>query len=437
MQDHIGFRCAKTPTVPGQEPQRPVRKAARASRKKAKAASEAAGSRPISPDDSMEQIASSHPEHVAKAIRSSLIEDSLTAERRQALGMSDQAEEGGPAASARVAILLLGLGSDLSGDVMRYLNDMEIESIAQAISELDIVTPTQRDEVSEGFRSRILSGDVLLRGGTEFARTTLEKALGPRKMNQVLDRVKSTTTGGFNMLRDVDPHQILPFLSKEHPQTIALILTQLDTAQAAGVLSGLPSELQADVAYRIATIDSLPTKSLRNLEESLEYELQALLSGMITEIGGPRSVAEVLTRAGRATEEAVLERLGEQEPELVEEIRNQSFTFDDIARLTDREIQMVLREADTKDMAVALKGASRECAERIFANYSDDTGKMVKDEMEFSGPVRMSDVEAVQLRIVQIVRRLEKEGQTYVVRGEPGEEFVDEGEKPPTQNPSP
>jgi len=327
-------------------------------------------------------------------------------------------------ARQRVAILMIALGQETTAEVMKYLTDIEVEQIAQSISELDVVTTEQEDEVLEEFEQLLLAGKYVSQGGIDFARGALEKALGPRKAQQVLDRVTSTTSSGFYMLRNVDPNQIIPFISKEHPQTIALILSQLDPTQSAGVINGLPEEVQSDVAYRIARMDNISPQILRELEESLANDLQAILSGQITEIGGPKAVAEILNRTGRSTEKAVLERLDAQDPELAEEVRNQMFVFDDIANLTDREIQMILREVDTKDLAVALKGGSEELQERIFGNVSERVGTMIKEEMQFSGPVRMSDVEEVQLRIVQTVRQLEEAGQVTVVRGDSNDVFV-------------
>ncbi|MBT5829201.1 MAG: flagellar motor switch protein FliG, partial [Candidatus Latescibacteria bacterium] len=296
--------------------------------------------------------------------------------------------------------------------------------IAQSISELDVVTTEQEDEVLEEFEQLLLAGKYVSQGGIDFARGALEKALGPRKAQALLDRVNSTTSSGFYMLRNVDPAQIVPFISKEHPQTISLILSQLDPAQSAGVLTGLPEELQSEVAFRIAQMDNIQPQVLRELEETLANELQAILSGQITEIGGPKAVAEILNRTGRTTEKAVLERLDAQDPELAEEVRNQMFVFDDIANLTDREIQMILREVDTKDLAVALKGGSEELQERIFGNVSERVGTMLKEEIQFSGPVRMSDVEEVQLRVVQTVRQLEEAGQVTIVRGDSTDTFI-------------
>ena len=328
------------------------------------------------------------------------------------------------AAKEKVAILMIALGQEATAEVMKYLNDMEVEQIAEAIAGLDVVTTEQEDEILEEFEQLLIAGKYVSQGGLDFARGALEKALGPRKAQGLLDRVTSTTTSGFYMLRNIDPNQIIPFLAKEHPQTIAIILSQLESNQAAGVLNGLSEEMQADVSFRIATMDNISPQVLRELEDSLANDLQAILQGQITEIGGPQAVAEILNRTGRSTEKAVLERLDAQDPELAEEVRNQMFVFDDIAKLTDREIQMILREVDSKDLAVALKGGSDEMKDRVFGNMSERVGTMMKEEMEFSGPVRMSDVEEVQLRVVQVVRQLEEAGQVTIVRGDTSDSFV-------------
>ena len=339
--------------------------------------------------------------------------------------MAEEEDDGEEvSAGTKVAILMISLGQETTAEVMKYLSDIEIETIAQNIAELDVVTTEQEDEVLEEFEQMLIAGQYVSQGGMEFARGALEKALGPRKAQALLDRVSSTTTSGFYMLRNVDPNQIISFISKEHPQTIALILSQLEANQAAGVLNGLSEELQADVSYRIATMESISPQVLRELEDSLAQDLQSILTGQVTEIGGPKAVAEILNSTGRSTEKAVLERLDAQDPELAEDVRNQMFVFDDIANLTDREIQLILREVDSKDLSTALKGANDEMKDRIFTNVSERVGTMMKEEMDFSGPVRMSDVEEVQLRIVQTVRQLEEAGQVTIVRGDSSDQFI-------------
>ena len=327
-------------------------------------------------------------------------------------------------ARARVAILMIALGQETTAEVMKYMSDYEIEEIAQSISELEVVTTEQEDQVLEEFEQLLLAGQYVSQGGMDFARGALERAIGPRRASQLLDRVNSTTTSGFYMLKNVDPNQIIPFICKEHPQTIALILSQLDSNQAAGVINGLTEDQQADVAFRIAQMDNISPNVLRELEASLAGELETILSGQVTEIGGPKAVAEILNRTGRSTEKAVLERLDAADPELAEGVRNQMFTFDDIANLTDREIQLILREVDSKDLAIALRGASIELQNKVFANVSERVGEMMREEMDFSGPIRLSDVEEVQLRVVQTVRQLEEAGQVTIVRGDVHDQFV-------------
>ena len=327
-------------------------------------------------------------------------------------------------ARARVAILMIALGQETTAEVMKYMNDYEIEEIAQSISELEVVTAEQEDHVLEEFEQVLLAGNYASQGGIDFARGALERAIGPRRAGQLLDRVNSTQASGFYMLKNVDPNQIIPLICKEHPQTIALILSQLDSQQAADVLNGLSEEQQSDVAVRIAAMDNISPHVLRELEASLASELETILSGQVTEIGGPKAVAEILNRTGRSTEKAVLERLDAADPELAEGVRNQMFTFDDIAILTDREVQLILREVDAKDLAVALRASGPEMQNKIFSNVSERVGEMMREEMDFSGPIRLSDVEEVQLRVVQTVRRLEEAGQITIVRGDVHEKFV-------------
>ena len=370
---------------------------------------------PISPDEPLEQIADRRPEDVARAIQT-------------ILGQPEPEGEGGDGATRlgdrEIAILIVGLGTACSSKILKYCEDGEIEEIARAVSQLDTFTARRKDEVYEGMKQLLTSGGYTLRGGVSFAREMLQKALGPRKAQALMDRVTNTTSGGFSLLRNVEPQQIVPFISKEHPQTIALILSQLEATQAAGVLNGLSRELQSDVAYRIARMTHISPQVMRSLEESLAADLQTLLSGQITEIGGPKVVAEILNRLGQSTEKEVLEDLNEQDPELAEEVRDQMFVFDDIANLTDREIQMILKEWDMKDLATALKGASKQMQDRVFSNVSEEVREQIKEEMQVSGPVRMSDVEEVQLRIGKTVRQLEQAGQITVVRGDSKDLFV-------------
>jgi flagellar motor switch protein FliG len=324
----------------------------------------------------------------------------------------------------KVAILMVALGEDTTAEIMKYLGDAEIESISQAISETDVVTTEQEDEVLEEFEQLLVAGKYVSQGGLDFARGALEKALGPRKSQEVLDRVTSTTRSGFYVLRNVEPSQIIPFISKEHPQTIALILTQLDPQQAAGILSGLSLEMQSEVAYRVAKIGNISPQTLRDLEESLTLDLEAIISGQVAEIGGPKAVAEILNQSGHSTEKAIIESIDAIDPELAEEVRKQMFVFEDLVNLTDRDIQLILREVDQNVLSLALRGATDELKDRIFGNLSQRVATMLKEEMEFQGPARMSEIEEKQIEVIQTVKKLEEGGLLTIVRGDSNDVFI-------------
>jgi flagellar motor switch protein FliG len=324
----------------------------------------------------------------------------------------------------KVAILMVALGEDTTAEIMKYLGDAEIESISQAISETDVVTTEQEDEVLEEFEQLLVAGKYVSQGGLDFARGALEKALGPRKSQEVLDRVTSTTRSGFYVLRNVEPSQIIPFISKEHPQTIALILTQLDPQQAAGILSSLSLEMQSEVAYRVAKIGNISPQTLRDLEESLTLDLEAIISGQVAEIGGPKAVAEILNQSGHSTEKAIIESIDAIDPELAEEVRKQMFVFEDLVNLTDRDIQLILREVDQNILSLALRGATDELKDRIFGNLSQRVATMLKEEMEFQGPARMSEIEEKQIEVIQTVKKLEEGGLLTIVRGDSNDVFI-------------
>ena len=407
MQDHIGFRCAKTPLKIGQAPPVPAPVVTENVATPPKVVRQRVA---LSEDTPFEQIADDYPENIAKIIRT-MIHEASDKDSKDVI--------------KNMAALFIGLGQNTGAEICKYITDAEIEQIAQAIVVCNVVTPQQKNDVFDEIKKRMLSGDYLMQGGSGFARGMLEKSLGPRKANAVLDRVSNKTTGqGFYMLRNVDPNQIVPFLSKEHPQTIALILSQLDATQAAGVLNGLSSDLQSSVVQRIANLDNISPRVMRELEQSLAKELQQVLSGQITKVGGPKAAAEILNRTGRSTEKNALKYLDEKDPQIAEAIRNQMFVYDDIANLTDREIQLILKQIDSRDLAVGLKGGCEELKKRIFANVSEEAAKKIKEEMQFSGPVRMSDVEDVQLRTVQLVRQLEEAGEITIVRGDNNDKFV-------------
>jgi flagellar motor switch protein FliG len=261
-------------------------------------------------------------------------------------------------------------------------------------------------------------------GGIDYAKEILESALGPRKAAEILDKVRETVrTTGFNLLENVEPGQVVNFIQKEHPQTIALLLAHMESPNSAAIISALPQEMQVDVATRIATMDSISPETLNQVEEVITDQIKSLFGGERSQIGGVKAVAEMLNNVDRGAEKNILGNLERDNPELATEIKNLMFVFEDIMLLDDRSMQRVLKEIDTKDLSLALKGASEELAEKFFKNMSSRAGEMIKEEMEYMGPVRLKDVEEVQQKIVDTVRRLEEDGE-IIISGRGGEEDV-------------
>ena len=360
---------------------------------------------PITPDQTLEQIAVQRPEELACAVRTLLTQP--------------EEEGAGPSAISKVAILVVGLGSDLASGLFEHCTQHEMKRIARAVCELEPFTARQRDEVFSEIRELLVSGSYLLHGGVDFVRDLLQKTLGSRDSAAMLHRLVGPDENVFSSLGSLAPEQIVPFISNEHPQTIALVLSQMSPARAAGVLSGLPEELQADVAHRIASMESISPRVLQRLEEDLAESLKAILVGQL-EIGGPGAAAEILNKTSRSAEKTILEKLDQMDPGLAEEVRNRMFTFEDITKLTDGEIQTILREVEPKDLAIALKGSTEDLKGRIFASLDEETASGLKEKIGSTASVRMSDVKDVQLRILSTVRRLEEAGQITIVRGDTG-----------------
>ena len=323
----------------------------------------------------------------------------------------------------RVAIVMLALGEETSGEVMKYLTDREVEEITEALATLKNVSAEVMDKVLEEFEAGLMAGNWVSQGGVDFARQALERAVGPRKAQEILDRISSTVTSGFYILRNVPADQIAPFISHEHPQSIALILSQLDADQASGILAQLPERLQPDVAYRIATMENIAPNVLKEMEMSLEETLKDMLGGN-QDAGGPKVVADMLNLTGSSVEKNVLDNMENMDPNTAESVRNLMFVFEDILKLSDREIQILLREVDQKDLVIALKSSSEELKEKVLGNMSDRVRQFVTEEMDFTGPMRLSEVEEVQLRIVQMVRQLEEQGQITILSGDADDQFV-------------
>ena len=324
----------------------------------------------------------------------------------------------------KVAIVMVALGEDTSGEVLKHLDDYEIEDVTQAIAGLKSIAPELIDTALEDFEQHLMAGEWISQGGIDFARSALERAVGPRKAQEILDRVSNKVSSGFYMLKDVAPEQIAPFISHEHPQTVALILSQLETVQASGILAQLPERLQSDVAFRLATMEGNVTpRAIKQVEESLAASLRDILGGN-QDVGGPKAVADILNLTGSSVEKNVLDHMDAEDSEVAESVRNLMFVFEDINKISERDMQTLMKDIETKDLVPALKTASDELKEKFLNSVSERNREMIKEEMEIAGPMRQSEVEEVQMKIVQQVRQLEEQGQITILRGDDDDAFV-------------
>jgi flagellar motor switch protein FliG len=318
----------------------------------------------------------------------------------------------------KAAILLISLGPDVSASVYKHLTEEEIERLTLEISGVKKVDSQAKEEVLEEFHNIALAQDYISQGGIGYAKTVLEKALGEKQAAAIINRLTSSLqVRPFDFARRADPGQILNFIQNEHPQTIALVLSYLDPAQAGQILSELPQEVQADIARRIALMDSTSPEIINEVEAILERKLSTTVTQDYTQTGGIEALVEVLNGVDRATERTILDALEIQDPELAEEVKKRMFIFEDIVTLDNRSIQRVIRDADNEDLKLALKVASDEVKEIIFRNMSKRMVETFKEEMEYMGPVRLRDVEEAQSRIVAIIRRLEDAGEIIIARG--------------------
>jgi flagellar motor switch protein FliG len=318
----------------------------------------------------------------------------------------------------KAAILLASLGSEVSSEILKHMPDNEVQELATEIAKLGRVPSSVREQVIEEFREMVMAQEYITEGGMDSAKDILQRAFGDSKAEDLIKKVIHTlNVMPFDSIRNVDPTQLLNLIVSEHPQTIALVLAYLAPEQAASVLSGLPQELAADVARRIATMDRTGPDVVKEVEAILQRRLSAVGSHDLSSAGGVKALVEVLNWVDRATEKTIIENLSESSPELAEEVKQMMFTFDDIAVLDDRAIQLVLREIDTKELAPALKVVKEEVKNKILKNLSERAQTMLQEDMEFMGPVRLRTVEEAQQRIVNVIRRLEEAGEIVIARG--------------------
>ncbi|HHE46210.1 MAG TPA: flagellar motor switch protein FliG [Bacteroidetes bacterium] len=316
----------------------------------------------------------------------------------------------------KAAIFMISIGPEAAAQIYKHLSEQDIEKLSGEIARLENVAASELSNVNDEFHNMILAQQYISAGGLNYAQDILVTALGEKKAMEIIKRVQMTLeVKGFSVLEDVDVTQLLAFLQKEHPQTIALVLSQLTPIQAANVLAELSPNIQIDVMHRIARMERVTPETLNAVEKVLESHID--FTQATSKFGGVKPAAEILNMVGQRFEKNILSGISKEDAELAGEIKNLMFVFEDMIKLDDRSIQKVLKEVDNKELAMALKACSNELKDKILRNMSKRASEMIQEEIEYMGPVRLREVETVQQHVVDIIRRLEEEGEIYVSAG--------------------
>jgi len=322
---------------------------------------------------------------------------------------------------AKTAILLLSLDVTASAKILRNLSENDVEFVTRELASLGRVPAELQAKVVEEFYGLALAHQFTAEGGLDHAKELLRSALDPKTADRVLSQISTQVKRTpFSFLQKAESENLLMFIQDEHPQTISLILCHLTHHKAAEILAGLPLEKQIEVIKRVGTMEQTNPDVIKEVEQGLESRLSNMLTQSMEKTGGVESLAEILNLADRATEKTLMEALEAEDPDLVEQIRRLMFVFEDVLLVNDKGIQGVLKEVDNDELSLALKTASEELQEKIFSNMSERAAVLIKEDMEFMGPVRISDVESAQQKIVDVVRRLEEAGE-LMIAGRGGE----------------
>lgn len=325
---------------------------------------------------------------------------------------------------SKVAVFLLAMGPETAGTILRHMEREMVEDLTREIASLGTIALEKSQAVVQEFYNVALARQYANEGGLGYARAILEKALPKDDASRVMEQIAHQVhQQPFSFLQKAESENLLTFMQDEHPQTIALILAHLPASKGSEILSGLPPAKQIEVVTRVANMEQTNPEVIREVEKGLEQRLSGIVSQQFHKVGGVEAVAEMLNLSDRATEKGILESLESDDPELVEQIRRLMFVFEDILLVNDKGIQSVLKEIDHDELALALKTASEEMKAKVFNNMSERAALLIKEEMEYMGPVRLSDVEAAQQRIVDVVRRLEDAGE-IILQGRGGESDV-------------
>jgi len=335
-------------------------------------------------------------------------------------------KKNGLSGAQKSAILLIALDVDTAADVLKYLDSSEVEQISAEISRVRNTASNTVDDVLDEFYSMVTAREYVLEGGMEYAKAVLEKSFGMSKANQILEKVQNLTTlRGFDVLKKADSAQLINFLNKEHPQTIALILSHLSPDQTAEALRELPEDLRADVSYRIATLGKISPQTLKRIEKVVDDMAGLTISQSMGKIGGTKSLAQILNRSSVSLSKDILDKIAEKDEEVGQEIKRLMFMFDDLVKVQDKDLQRILREIDRKELVLALKIVDDKLKNKIYANMSDRASSLLKEELQYMGMVKLKEVEGAQANIIDIVKQLEEAGEISLnLRGSREEVYV-------------
>ncbi|WKZ70177.1 MAG: flagellar motor switch protein FliG [Melioribacteraceae bacterium] len=326
----------------------------------------------------------------------------------------------------KAAILLIALDVDTAADVFQYLDTNEVEQISAEITRVRNTPSATVDQVLEEFYNMVTAREYVLEGGLEYAQAVLEKSFGVSKAQEIMEKVQNLTTlRGFDVLKKADSAQLVNFLNKEHPQTIALILSHLSPDQTAAALRELPDDLRVEVSYRIATLGKISPQTLKRIEKVVDDMAGLTISQSMGKIGGTKSLAQILNRTNVSLSKDLLDKIAEKDPDVGMEIKRLMFMFDDLINIQDKDLQKILREVDRKELVLALKIADEKLKNKIYSNMSERASSLLKEELQYMGMVKLKEVEGAQANIIDVVKRLEEDGEISLnMRGSREEVYV-------------
>lgn len=324
----------------------------------------------------------------------------------------------------KAAILVVLIGPERASKLLKELSEEEVEMLTLEVANLGKISDEEKNKVLNEFFELMKVKEFIKEGGVDYAKKLLEEAFGPEQAIKIIENlVTNLQVKPFDFLKRIDITQITNVLQNEHPQTVALVLCYLPPAAAAQVIAGLPEDLQVDVIKRISIMDRATPDVVKEVESRMKDRLSSFAAQPFSQVGGIETTAEIMNNIDRTVSKNIFDRLSESDPKLSEEIRKKMFVFEDILKLDDRTIQRILREVDTRDLTLSLKGASDELKNKILSNMSQRASQMIQEELEFMGPVRLKDVDEAQQRIVAIIRKLEESGE-IIIAGGGGEELI-------------